>query len=143
MKKLLISLVILSVLCIIPNVVKASEEYYINSNGVKIQIDNYNRLCDLYSKSYVEYMDNNEYQFILSKGIDNIEVTEIQDNFSLTRETTYSTANKRVKITKIDNIITLLAQWITVPKVKSYDVIGVRFGSGVTIDGFLSFTHLH
>lgn len=137
MEKRISMLILLLSIFILPTTAKALDrEEYINQNGVSINVDIYDKLIDTYSTSYVETLTNDEYQNIISNDLENIIVVEYEDFGNvLTRGSSYSTSNKTVKLIKNGNYVTIIATWKTVPKIKSYDVIAVRFDGGVSLNG--------
>lgn len=119
-----------------------AQNVYVNSKGVTMEIDSYEKLCSIYSEDYIELIENDELQKILSSGLDNIVVEEFFD-FAKTRDNYHETNNKSLKIIKSAKTITLLLKWINVPKTKTYDVIGVRFGNGVSLKGNITFKQIY
>lgn len=78
-------------------------------------------------------MTTEDYQYLIDNDVFNssIEISEKLDNAISTYSNIYTTASKRIQIAKSCNntkctIFTTL-EWINMPKVRSYDVLGARF----------------
>lgn len=139
MKKLMIGLIAFVMICSFSSV--NAKEVYVNYNGVEIDMNIYERLCSIYTKGYVDIITEEELQKILSNNLDDVVVKEIYDDniFDITRDVEHKTTNKMVKIVKNGSLITLTAEWINGPNTKTYDVIGVMFGSGISRKGNVTF----
>jgi len=124
MKKIFI---ILLSLLFIPYIVNAKE--ITNNNGVAIEEDIYNKLCELYSKLYVDDLPLEDYDYIMSIGINNIETVTLSDNFFSGAR---STGVKIIKITKAGNKLFFKVNWNRKAYVRSWDVIGFRYEGSVT-----------
>ena len=140
-KKLFVCFMAFVIFVAVPNLVVA-QNVYVNSKGVAMDMESYKKLCSIFSEDYIELIENDELQKILSSGLDNIVVKEIYD-FAVTRDSYHETSNKSLRIIKSGTTITLMAKWINEPKIKTYDVIGVRFGSGVSLKGNISFKQIY
>lgn len=128
MKKVIIFLL---TMLYIPFIVNAKE--IINENNVSMEEDIYSRLVELYSKNYIDNLSLEEYNYIMSVGLDNIEVVSSKDNSYARSATAYD-----VKLTKVKDDITFLVTWNRKPLVMSYDVIGFRY-NGTLKAKFISF----
>jgi len=116
MKKVIIFL--LTILCI-PFIVNAKE--IINKNNVSMGEDIYSRLVELYSKNYIDNLSLEGYNYIMSVGLDNIEVVSSKDNLVVRSSTAYN-----VRLVKANSDIVFMVTWNRKPLVMSYDVIGIR-----------------
>lgn len=103
-------------------------DVYVNQNSVSIPLDIYETIVDIYSKGYVATMTQEEYDFLVYNGLDNIIVVDyIEHTNPFSRGTSHSTSNKSVSIIKSGSKITLKAIWFSTPNTKAYDVIAARF----------------
>lgn len=117
--------------------------YYINQENVKIESDLYEKLCDIYSKSYVEFISQDKYDLIKNNDISKIEIIDNVENlFIIPYSNDYSTTYKNIKIVKNGSLITLLLIWLKLPSTRSYDVMGIRF-DGVSLSGTPSFSQTY
>lgn len=140
MKKIITTLLLLLVVCCIPTIVSAKElnEIYTNQNGVAIESNVYDKLCNIYSKNYIETITQDEYNNLMENNLKDIEIKEYTDEGIQTRGSYFSTNAKAVRLIKNDNYITMMASWKGVPNVKTYDVIAVRFDRA-TLNGTFTF----
>ncbi len=137
MKKFLFILFILFIaLPTIANAKVINGERYVNQNGVVFEREQYNKLINIYSKSYIQTITYDEYKMITSSNINEIIVEEYPE--ILPCGTSFSSSAKTVKLIKNGNYITLMATWKGVPTIKSYDVIAVRL-DGVSLSGSFTF----
>lgn len=139
MKKLMIGLVACVMILSFSSV--NAKEVYVNSNGVSIDRNIYEKLCSIYTESYVDVIDAKELQKILSNDLENVVVKEIKDfdNLYVSKSSSHQTANKSLTMVKDNSSITLIVNWFNVPNTKTYDVIGVMFGSGISRKGNVTF----
>lgn len=140
MKKIVTTFLILLVVCCIPTIVSAQElnEVYTNQNGVAIESNIYDKLCNIYSKDYIETITQDEYNNLMGNDLENVEVEEYTDEGIQTRGSYFSTNAKTVRLIKNGNYVTMMASWKGVPNVKTYDVIAVRFDRA-TLNGTYTF----
>lgn len=115
---------------------------YKNSNDVVIDGSKYDRLCEIYSENFVEYLTQEEYDNIKNNDLNDIEVDEYID-YDLARGSTYSTSYKTIKLIKSGQYVTLILAWAQVPAIRSYDVLAVRLSSGVSISGTPTFKQIY
>lgn len=140
MKKIFLSIVFICLCCFTNvNVVNAKEieVFYTNKYGVKFTKEEYEFLTGLYWDEYPEIMLRDEYEKFKESNIlgKEINVKVIQDNGTLTRGATHTTANKQLKIaTTCSNTCysSVTLTWLNNPSVRSYDVMGAYF-SGVSL----------
>lgn len=118
-----------------------AENYYINENGIGLTKREYDIISQIYWEGYQDIMTVKDYQYLINKDFftSNIEIIEGIDYEISPYSTAHSTANKMIKIVRTCNnttcavIITL--DWINMPKVRSYDVMGARFdGTSLNAD---------
>lgn len=144
MKKLLfITLLVVMMLPVLANA--AEQKYYLNQAGVEIPYETYQKLCDIYSVGYVEFLTDSEFKNLTENDLNEVIKTEFLESSeplakiaSSTRGSYFSTNAKSVSLVKNGNYITLFGTWKATPGVKSYDVIAVRF-QGVSVAGSYSF----
>lgn len=137
MKKLFV-IALLSMVFIMPFAVNAEDkQLYTTQYGVTMEKEIYDRLCDIYSVSFVETLTQSEYDKITSTDLDKI-VKKSYIESDKTRGSHFASAYKSVDIIKSGNYITLMGTWKTEPNVHSFDVIAVRL-SGCRLDGSFTF----
>lgn len=135
MKKLLV-VVFLSMMCIIPFGVNAEEiTSHTTIRGVTMDKALYDKMCDTYSEYFVETMSQEEFNN-LSANID----TAVKKTYSepTTRGSYFSSGVKSINIVKSGNYVTLFANWMQTPNIRSFDVMAVRL-SGCSLVGDFSF----
>ena len=116
-----------------------TDEVYKTQNNITINKKVYDKLCNIYSKQYIETLTANEYKKIISNNLDDIEIKEYSENLDLVPYgSSFSSNAKTIRIIKNGRYITLLVTWKGVPTVKSYDVIAIRF-SDSSLDGSFTF----
>lgn len=129
------------------NCTKVSAEtnsYYVNQENVRIEYTLYEKLCEIYSKSYVEFIDQFKFDLIKNNDISKIEIIDNEENlFVLPYSTVYTTTYKRIRIIKNGSLITLQLTWLNLPSIRSYDVMGVRLDGGVNLKGTPSFSQTY
>lgn len=113
MKKIITTLLLLLVVCCIPTIVSAKElnEIYTNQNGVAIESNVYDKLCNIYSKNYIETITQDEYNNLMENNLKDIEIKEYTDEGIQTRGSYFSTNAKAVRLIKNGNYITMMASW--------------------------------
>lgn len=142
MKKILITLVLILIMPVIVNA-KSSNNFITNQNGVTIEEDKYQKLCDIYSKNFIDTLTLNEYQKITSVPLNEIIISETKMNTEIMPlDSSFSSSAKTIKLIKSGSYITLLATWKGVPTIKSYDVIAVRFDN-VSLNGSYTFKQVY
>lgn len=109
---------------------------YQTKNGVTMENTIYHKLCEIYSKNYIETISQEEYEAIISNDLDNIEVNEYYDPKMVARGSYFSSNAKTIKIVKNGNYITLMATWKGIPTIQSYDVIAVRLNNVSLAGGY-------
>lgn len=141
-------LFLITLFCVISPVAKASEIYYVNKNNVMMSEVEYNNIARIHGDYFVDeitleiFEENKEYY---SNPNVVIETSESEDVY-LPRSTIFESSFKSIKITKTStstsaNLIVVTADWKQMPKIKSYDVIGVRlvntsFANNITTMAF-------
>lgn len=127
-----------------------AEVYYTSNNGVNLTEQEYNILNDMYTLDYVENLTMSEYAMFLDLGLDldnttvssiEVELPEIVpiSSADAAKSNVHQTSAKKLSITasceygycSMANSLT----WLKSPSVRSYDVFGSRFSSGVTYSG--------
>lgn len=141
-KKIFILFVLMLIMPIMVNA-ESVDKIIINQNGVSIEENTYQKLCDIYSKNFVDTLTLNEYKKIASVPLDEIVVSESSiDTETMPLDASFSSNAKTIKLIKSGNYITLLATWKGVPSVKSNDVIAVRFDNA-SLDGSFTFKQVY
>ena len=137
MKKLLFLGIVLFLTCSLH--VKADEVYYTNNLGVSFTKEEYDFFTEIYWDGIQKFTTMEEYNKILGdKSILNSEIeTNVYIPISL-YGSSHSTNSKTIKISKINSsiysIITVVVDWKTSPKIRSYDVIGANLANINLID---------
>lgn len=115
---------------------------YKNSNDVVIDGSKYDRLCEIYSKNFVEYLTQDEYDNIKDKDLNNVIIEETKD-YDLARGSSYSTSYKGIRLINNSGYVTLMLTWTKIPSIRSYDVLAIRISSGVSISGTPYFRQIY
>ena len=137
MKKIF-TIVLLSIMCIIPFGVDAQENTtYTTLRGVTMDKTLYDKMVNVYSEHYVETLSQDEFNN-LSPNIDSAVVKEYVVTDDNARGSYFSSGAKAVRLVKVGDWVTLTGTWISTPNVHSYDVIAVRL-SGCTLNGDYTF----
>ena len=137
MKKIF-TIVLLSIMCIIPFGVNAQENAtYTTLRGVTVDKELYDKMVNVYSKNYVETLSQIEFNN-LSANIDNAVVKEYVVTDNIARGSYFASGAKAVRLVKSGDWVTLTGTWTVVPNVHSYDVIAVRL-SGCSLNGDYTF----
>lgn len=108
--------------------------YYENSNGVIVSKKEYQFIEDFYGIEYFDKMTMEDYEWIEDLDINKnkIEIKSILNSDIMTFGTSTTQYGKNIKIVKSCSsncIIIVKCQWLLVPNVRSYDVIGARFSN--------------
>lgn len=117
---------------------KTESDVYINVNNVEISIELYEKLSEIYSKSYLEFIPQEIFDVIKNNNLDEIEIIEFYDT-PLSRAAYHQTNYKSLKMIKNGTHITLMLSWIKMPETRSYDVIGIRFTGSAKLSGSITF----
>lgn len=136
MKKILLYFSLLMFFCINSVFAKPIQTY----NGLEIEEEKYNTLVNIYGFNYIYFITEEEYNLIKNNDLSKIEQVVYDDEpLSLIRPfSTYSTSYKTISLTNNNNVITVKLKWKKNPKVRSYDVLGVRL-QGLTLENIISF----
>ena len=131
MKKLLMIFTVL--LSLITVSVKA-DSYYVNSNNVEFTEEQYNFFTNMYFDGYQDTVTQKEFNDVLDNDLfDKKIIKSTESDSKLVRGTSLTAGGRTLTISKSCSsncLISLQAQWNSVPSVASYDVIGVRFNTG-------------
>ena len=101
---------------------------YTTQSGIEMDKDNYKRLCEIYSKGYIETLTIDEYNTLMEDNLEHVQKV----THTPTRGDFYGDLYKEISIVKNGSLVTLTAYWDAIPAVNSYDVIAIRRGSGVS-----------
>lgn len=138
MKKVLSLLVLTTAIIGIGKVNAESNNdiYYTNSNGINLTEKEYNYAKTMFNEHFIEVMNQEDYEFINRADVNNkdVEIIIQEPDYIQSRTSSYvETQAKRLVISKTchNNVcaVNLTNTWKYVPKVKSYDVIGVMFSN--------------
>lgn len=138
MKKNLLIVILFAFINFIPfNIVLAeSANAYTTQSGVTMSKELYDELCKIYSKNYVETINQNEFDIIPTNNLKSIKISEyIEPNIN-TRSTYFESSAKVIRLVQNEDYVTLIASWKGVPNVKKYDVIAIRLHSVSLTGGF-------
>lgn len=131
MKKILIGIISLLILS---SLNANAEAYYTNENGLPFTEYQYEVMVNRIGLYNVENMEYQEFNYLKISDIeeDNYEYV-ILDEETNSRGTYYETSCKRISIGKacdsVDCTVTFTNNWKCIPKVKSYDVSGIRLSN--------------
>lgn len=135
-------LVIIMLFACYYNVNAEESIYYTNPNGVELTRDEYVFLQSFFFERYPEIMTMDDYNEFVDLDIMNGEIQTASSlipgtfgNVNLPQGSYYSTANKSIEITSsctTNCYISITANWINNPAIRSYDVIGAYL-SGVSL----------
>ena len=132
------TIVLLSIMCIIPLGVNAQENAtYTTLRGVTVDKALYDKMVNVYSEHYVETLSQTEFNN-LSANIDNAVVKKYEVTDTNARGSYFASGAKAVRLIKSGEWVTLFGNWSVVPNVHSYDVIAVRL-SGCSLNGDFTF----
>ncbi len=136
MKKMFV-VMFLSILCVMPYAVNAETNLYTTQFGVTVDKALYDKMCEIYSVHYVETLTEEQFNQLANNNLDEVVKVkyESEDN---ARGSYYSSNAKAVYFVKNGNYLTLLASWMAVPNVHSFDVMGIRL-SGCSLNGNYAF----
>lgn len=138
-KIVFISLMLLQL--IIPfNIINAEEIYYINDNNVELTKEEYDFLSKFYWEGYQDNMTEEDYQEFVDSNIMDGEFQSVERIYydttsAMLYSSSHQTSSKLIKMSSscyTNCTISVVVTWSTVPKVKSYDVIGARL-SGISL----------
>ncbi len=103
---------------------------YTNQKGVVVSEKEYQFINNFYGFEYFNTMTSGDYEWIRDLNVDENEV-EIKTNANIALfGTSVTQSGKNIKIAKSCSsncIIITNCQWLLLPNIKSYDVIGARF----------------
>ena len=118
--------------CLVVGVLIINSNVYAitNKNGVEISEKIYEQLVKYYGDDYLMTITNDDFEYLMSKDIDNIKMISYYDYpkyslFSTNEITNY----KNLKIIVLDNKVTVKLEWLVQPKVRNYDIIAARFSN--------------
>lgn len=121
---------------IMPKNIFALTNFYKNGNGVVMNEQEYDFFSKMYWDGYQEFVTMDEYASVKENGFfyQEIETKELQEQI-VPFSTGYETGSKILQISKVCSsncFIVVTASWKTIPKVKSYDVIGALLTNGIS-----------
>ena len=140
MKKIFGVLIILVVIFSLnKNVYAEKSIYYTTANGIELTEEEYHFLTEFYWDGYPDIMTEKQYEeFKNSDLLDRkLQVKRIEDSVKNPAKSPFhGTGAKELKIaaacSSSDCMVTLNLDWLVVPAIKSYDVIGAYL-SGVSL----------
>lgn len=137
-KNISIFLIIIISFIAIPKNIFALSNFYQNSNGVVMSEKEYNFFTKMYWDGYQEFVTLDEYTSLKENGFFNqeIESKEFSEPM-MPLSTEYETRSKILQISKVcasNCFVAITVSWKTIPKVKSYDVIGILLTDGAFRD---------
>lgn len=108
----------------------AQDLYYINSNGVCLTEQEYNKISEFYWDGYQKNLSLDDYSFLKENGLfeNNIEsliITNTKEDIMPLAE--HTTSNKSLKMSKscsTNCLISISLNWLNLPKIRSYDILG-------------------
>ncbi|MDE6292412.1 MAG: hypothetical protein K2L98_01890 [Bacilli bacterium] len=143
MSKIVKICLIVFVTLVMCNEVFASENYYTNNNGVIFTEEEYNFLSKMYWEGCQDLFTQKDYEDFVNSKIIEGEFQTVEASYSdnlLFQPFGENTAESNSKIIKISTscqsncTVSVTVTWKTIPKTRSYDVIGARFSGNKLID---------
>lgn len=117
--------------------VKAEELFYENNNGVILNESEYNKISEFYWEGYQENLTIDEYDYLKENGVfeHEIKTVELTDNsnISLFSVIEHKTSYKSLKMSTVctsDCVVSVYLDWLILPKVRSYDLLGIYLDKG-------------
>lgn len=107
-----------------------AEEYYQNSYGVSLTKDEYNKISEFYWEGYQDYLSIEDFNFLKNNGLFENEIKTakfVDNNYNLFSLAEHTTANKSLKMSSSCSsncLISITLNWINLPKIRSYDILG-------------------
>lgn len=155
LKKFVFVVSVMLVICIPVRVMamENTDSYYTNRNGVVMDEANYNNLVEKLTANYVEFMTQNEYNDLKDHPLDIVNQSDvIIDTVEYNGVpvdmiapcavsgslNVYQTASKKLSITIMnygtnEYYVQASNEWLSIPKVRSFDVFAMRPDDGFTI----------
>lgn len=115
--------------------VNADEVYFINSNNVVLNQQEYKFITNMFFEGYQKTMTKEDYNIIFKNNTINASIQSNTSSYQLLSNS-YSTSSKKLTIKKActtNCLITINLEWLVKPSIKSYDLIGAYL-DGVTLD---------
>ena len=109
-------------------------------NNLEIEEKKYDALIKIYGDNFINYMTEDEYNLIKDTQLTNAYKVTYDESFSnsFIPFSSYGTDYKLISLVNNNNVITVSLKWKRNPKVRSYDIFGVRF-LGVTLSSNVYF----
>lgn len=107
--------------------------YYTTQNGLELTEQEYNYLKTFYWEDYVDMMSEEQYFELLNSGFfeKTLITSEDNENVYSPESTSHTTPYKSLKISAVCSSdicsVSLVANWLYDPSVRSWDVIGMYF----------------
>lgn len=140
MKKIFFYFSLLIFFFVTPVYAKTIQTYY----GLDIEEEKYNLLVNIYGSNYVNFMTEEEYNIIMTKDLSKVEKVTYDEKPSsfIVPFSTYSTSYKTINLINNNGLVTVELKWKKDPKIRSYDVLGVRL-QNLSLNRVLSFRQVY
>ena len=125
---------LLVMLIIIPTTVSATTTYYVNDNGVCLSKKEYDYLVEKFDEKFPTIITKSDYEkFIVNGFFDKDLKSYVVYSISPLDYVSHQTKSKALKMTASCKetycVITVVLDWTTNPKIRSWDVIGAYFST--------------
>lgn len=146
-KLIIILLTLFLMVLSLKDVSAQSINYYKNQNGVVVSQKEYQFIEEFYGEGYFNKMTEDDYNWIKDLNINNseVEIKSVNDSDIMPTGTSYTQYGRKLTIVKSCSSncsIIVKCTWNSIPRVKSYDVIGARL-SGTSLLGNIITTRIN
>lgn len=116
-----------------------ADNYYKNDNGVILNEKEYNIISKFYWRGYQELLTKKDLDFLRSNGLfeNEIKTVEINDGINLLSNISHNTEYKSLKMNTSCSskcLVSISLEWIKLPKIRSYDILGIYFDNTSLIE---------
>lgn len=112
-------------------------------SGIEIEENKYYTLVEIYGDNYINFITEDEYKLINNDLSTVTKVEYDEESLDAIRPlTSFSTSYKTISLISNNNVITARLKWKQNPKIRSYDVFGIRL-HGLTLGRIISFKQFY
>lgn len=105
---------------------ESDSSLYTTKSGITMERQLYDELCKIYSKGYVETMNEAIFNGIKDNDLSEVKISEYYSQPFMTLGSYFGSSAKNIRIVKNGNYILVTVAWAGVPANKSYDIMAVR-----------------